>query len=287
MDIQHVTSKDGTSIAYTREGNGPALILVGGGAVDRSENVPLAAELAAHFTTYNYDRRGRGDSGEVLPYAVEREIEDLGALIDVAGEPAHLYGASSGGALAMEAAAAGLPVRSVAVYEVPYSIGEEASQRWRSYGQRLRALLAENRRGDAFELFMRVAGTPEEMIAGAKASPVWAGCEAIAPTLAYDALCLGDDGRPPVGRLATITQPIWVGTGGASPDSFVSGGGDFFDRAADAIVAAVPRSERAVVAGQTHAVEAKTIAPLLERFFRSWDRSVESGRTPDRGGLST
>ena len=107
------------------------------------------------------------------------------------------------------------------------------------------------------------------MVAGAKASPVWAGCEALAPTLAYDALCLGDDGQPPVGRLATITQPTWVGTGGASPESFVSGGGDFFDRAADAISAAVPRSERAVVEGQSHAVDAKTIAPLLKRFLRS------------------
>src|SRR4051812_39127069 len=108
-----VTSKDGTSIAYDRRGSGPALILVGGGLVDRSENAPLAAELAAHFSLYNYDRRGRGESGDTQPYAPEREIEDLEALIAQAGGSAHLYGVSSGGALVLEAAAAGLAIAKI------------------------------------------------------------------------------------------------------------------------------------------------------------------------------
>jgi pimeloyl-ACP methyl ester carboxylesterase len=264
--MNRVTSKDGTEIAYDRQGSGPAVVLVGGGFVDRSENAPLAAELAARFTVYNYDRRGRGDSGDTQPYAVDREIEDLRAMIAEAGGSAHLYGASSGGALALEAAAAGLPVDKVAVYEVPYSMGDDAARQWREYVQELTALLAEGRRGDAAALFMRVAGATEEMIAGARSSPAWPGLEAIAPTLAYDAACLGD-GRPPVARLATITVPTLVATGGASPDSFVAGGGDFFDQAADAIAASIPRAERLTLEGQTHMVDPKALASVLERFF--------------------
>src|SRR5919197_377804 len=134
--MSRVVSKDGTPIAYDRTGDGPALILVGGGLLDpvtgragRWENAPLAEALAARFTVYNYDWRGRADSGDTLPYAVEREVEDLGSLISVAGGSAHLYRVSSGGALALEAAAAGLAADRIAVYEVPYSIGEEASRR--------------------------------------------------------------------------------------------------------------------------------------------------------------
>ncbi|MPZ25930.1 MAG: alpha/beta fold hydrolase [Micromonosporaceae bacterium] len=266
--MKRVTSKDGTSIGYERAGRGPAVILVGGGAVDRSDNAPLAAELARHLTVYNYDRRGRGDSGDTPPYAVARELEDLEALITEAGGTAHLYGSSSGGALALEAAAAGLPVSSVAVYEVPYGIGEAAAQRWREYVERLRTLLAEGRRGDAFALFMGLAGASEEMIESARNSPAWPGCEAIAPTLAYDAACLGD-GRPPADRFARITQPILVATGGASPDSFVGGGGSYFDDAADAIVACLPQARRHTVEGQTHMVDPKVLAPLLEQVFGS------------------
>jgi pimeloyl-ACP methyl ester carboxylesterase len=264
--MNHVTSKDGTSIAYDRQGSGPAVILVGGAFVDRSDNTPLAAELAARFTVYNYDRRGRGHSGDTLPYALDRELEDLQALIAQAGGSAYLYGASSGGALVLETTAAGLAIERLAVYEVPYSMADDGLQRWREYVQELEALLAEGRRGDAAALFMRVAGATEEMIAEAKSSPYWPGLEAIAHTLAYDAACLGD-GRPPTARLARITQPALVATGGASPDSFVGGGGDFFDRAADAIAASIPRAERQVIAGQTHMVDPKVLAPVLERFF--------------------
>jgi pimeloyl-ACP methyl ester carboxylesterase len=256
-DLQ-VTSKDGTSIAYERVGRGPALILVGGGAVDRSENAPLGPELAEQFTVYNYDRRGRGGSGDTLPYAVGREFEDLAALIDVAGGSAHLFGASSGGALALEAAAAGLPIGKLAVYEVPYMNGGVMQQRWQEYRARLDTLLAQRRRGDAFELFMRIAGAPDAQIAAAKASPSWPDCEAIAHTLAYDAACVGD-GPPPTDRLERIMQPTLVVTGG---------GNDFFEQAADAILASVPRAERHVLDGVGHAVEAKVLAPVLYEFLR-------------------
>ncbi|WP_166355390.1 alpha/beta fold hydrolase [Phytoactinopolyspora limicola] len=200
-----ITSSDGTSIAYNQVGSGPPIVLVGGAFVDRSENAPLATELAKSFTVYNYDRRGRGESDDTLPYAVDREIEDIQELIVEAGGWAHLYGISSGGALVLEAAAAGVSVDRLAVYEVPYN-------------------------------------------------------------LADDAACLGD-GHPPATRLATITRPTLVATGGASSESFVGGGGDFFDRAADAITASLPRAERQVIAGQTHMVDPKALAPALERFF--------------------
>jgi pimeloyl-ACP methyl ester carboxylesterase len=239
---------------------------VGGAAVDRSENAPLAAELSRSFTAYNYDRRGRGDSGDTPPYAVEREFEDLGALIEEAGGSAHLYGASSGGALAMEATAAGLAVDRLAVYEVPYDVSEDGTRRHREYSEELDSLLAEGRRGDAFELFMRLAGSTDEMVEGARSSPMWPRLEAIAPTLAYDAACMGDN-RPPRDRLARITQPTLVATGGASPQSFVGGGGDFFGRAADAIAASIPHAERLTIEGQTHMVDPKVLAPVLERFF--------------------
>jgi pimeloyl-ACP methyl ester carboxylesterase len=265
--MNRVTSKDGTSIAYDRQGSGPAVILVGGAFVDRSENASLATELAEQFTVYNYDRRGRGESGDTLPYAVDREIEDLEALIAEAGGSAHLYGISSGGALALEAAAAGVSVDKLAVYEVPYNMAEDGPQRQREYVEQLGAFLAQERRGDAAELFMRTAGASEEMIAGAKDSPVWPGLETIAHTLAYDAACLGN-GQPGTARLARITRPTLVATGGGSPDSFVGGGGDFFGKAADAIAASIPGAERQTIERQTHMVDPKALAPVLERFFR-------------------
>ena len=116
-----VTSDDGTSIAFERFGEGPPVILVGGASTDRAMTRPLARELAGSFTVINYDRRGRGDSGDTQPYAVEREVEDIGVLITEVGEPASLYGHSSGAVLALHAAARGLPVTGLAMYEPPFS----------------------------------------------------------------------------------------------------------------------------------------------------------------------
>jgi pimeloyl-ACP methyl ester carboxylesterase len=264
--MSHVTSKDGTSIAYERSGSGTAVILVGGGAVDRSENAPLVPELAERFTVFNYDRRGRGDSADTPPYALEREIEDIEALIAEAGGSAHLYGVSSGGALVLEAAAAGIAVDKLAVYEVPYNLADDWPRRWREYVEELGSLLAEDRRGDAFELFMRLAGTPDEVIASARSSSYWPGVEAIAPTLAYDAACLGD-GQPPTARLAKITQPTLVATGVAGR---LPGAADWvraLDEAADAMAASIPRAERQIIEGQGHVVDPTALAPVLQRFF--------------------
>src|SRR5207244_3477706 len=154
------------------------------------------------FTTYNYARRGRGGSGDTLPYDVEREVEDIDALIVAAGGRAHLVGISSGGMFALEAAAAGLAAGRIVVYDVPYDTAGDAAQRYGHYRDELGAALAEGRCGDAVALFMRVAGSSDEEIAGARASPYWPGAEALAHTLAYDAALYGP---PPAKRLATIS----------------------------------------------------------------------------------
>jgi thioesterase domain-containing protein len=251
-----VTSRDGTTLAYDRLGDGPPVVLVSGGSTDRSANAGLAAELAGAHSVYNYDRRGRGDSGDTPPYAVDRELEDLRALLDEAGGSAHLYGASSGGALALEAAAAGLPADRLAVYEVPYFVADELLRRWRDYVEQLGAALAQDRRGEAVELFMRVAGAADD-IPRARSSPMWPGLEAVAHTLAYDAACLGD-GRPPTERLAAVTQPTLVATGG---------GQELFEQAADAIAASLPHAQRLTLDGQSHLVDPKALAPVLARFL--------------------
>jgi pimeloyl-ACP methyl ester carboxylesterase len=205
-----VTSRDGTVISFDRQGVGPSIILVGGGLDDGSENAPLVAELAQWFTVFNYARRGRGESTDTQPYHVEREIEDIAALIAEAGGTAHLYGVSSGGMFALEAAAAGLSVERIGLYDVPYGTTDGADERFEGYRRQLATTLADGRRGDAVALFMRLAGSSEVEIDGARNSLYWPPLERIAHTLAYDASLYGPR---PVARLATITQPTLVITG--------------------------------------------------------------------------
>src|SRR5512138_1962324 len=155
--MKTVTSKDGTTIAFDQSGNGPALILVDGATQYRAidpRTTKLAALLAEHFTVFHYDRRGRGDSSDTLPYAVEREVEDIEALIDEAGGSAFVYGISSGGCLALEAAARlGNKIKKLAIYEPPYNSDRAARKQWKEYRQQLADALAEDRRGDAVVLF--------------------------------------------------------------------------------------------------------------------------------------
>ena len=263
--MERVNSKDGTAIAFERVGTGPAVVLVGGAIDDGSENAPLGLALGERFTVYNYARRGRGGSGDTQPYAVEREIEDLGAIITAAGGTAHVFGASSGGGLTLEAAAAGLPIDRLAVHEVPYATSDDGPHWDRRDIPAVEELFAEGRRGDVIELFMRTVGSSEEDIAGAKDSPYWAPLEAIAHTLAFDAAVMGD-GRPPAERLARISQPTLVMTGTVA-DAHGGVPPEFMGRAADAIAASIPRAERAVVEGAGHMVDASLLAPVIGQFF--------------------
>jgi pimeloyl-ACP methyl ester carboxylesterase len=191
------------------------VVLVAGAAVDRSADAPLAELLAADFTVFNLDRRGRGDSGDTPPYAVERELQDLAAVLQEAGGSAYLYGHSGGAALALEAAAAGLPVGKLALYEPPYIL--DATRRPPAdHVEQLEKLVAEGRRGDATAYFMgEVVQAPAEFVAQARTQPWWAAQEALAHTLVYDARVLGDYALP-TGRAQAVRVPTLVLAGGAT-----------------------------------------------------------------------
>jgi pimeloyl-ACP methyl ester carboxylesterase len=263
--MRTVISKDGTPIAFDQLGQGPALILVAGALCARlSWSGPeLAKLLAPHFTVYNYDRRGRGDSGDTRPYAVTREVEDIEVLIDEAGGSAYLYGHSSGGALALEAALRlGEKVKKLAIYEVPYNDDREAQRAWRAYIQQLTELLAANRRGDAVALFMKYVGTPAEQIEGMRHTPAWPQLEAIAPTLAYDhAAILGEDVSVPIERAAQVRVPTLVMNGGASFP--------FMYETARTLGQAMPHAQLRTLEGQSHGPADDVLAPALQEFFLS------------------
>ena len=259
--MNNVSSKDGTQIAFDRSGAGPALILVDGALCSRTFGPmgPLAALLAPHFTVYTYDRRGRGDSGDTLPFSVAREVEDIEALIAEAGGSAFVYGISSGAALALEAARQ-LPttITKLALYEPPYSLDADGIRRFKEYRTQLDELLAAGRGGDAVELFMRLVGAGDEGVAGMRQSPVWPLFEAVAPTLAYDAAALGDSSVP-TERAASVTMPTLVMAGGAAFP--------FIQQSAQVLAAALPHAQHRTLEGQTHEVAAEALAPVLEEFF--------------------
>jgi pimeloyl-ACP methyl ester carboxylesterase len=256
--VSTLTSRDGTTIALDRAGSGPALILVGGGPTDRSANADLAELLAERFTVFNYDRRGRGDSGDTPPYEVDQEFEDIRAVIDQAGGAALLYGTSIGGIIGLEAAARGLPITRLAVWEPPYSLDGARPPLPADYQAQLAALLAEGRHGDMVELFLTKATLiPAEVVASMRTAPFWPELEANAPGLVRDAAIIGDASIP-AERLAMVKAPTLVIDGGTAP--WVSG-------AADKVAAAVPGARRRTLDGQPHNVDSAAIAPALTEFL--------------------
>jgi pimeloyl-ACP methyl ester carboxylesterase len=258
IPMDTVTSRDGTTLAYDRLGDGPPVVLVSGGSVDRTSNAGLAEQLADTHRVYNYDRRGRGDSGDTPPYAIEREVEDIAAVLEAAGGSAHLYGSSSGGGLAMHAAAAGLPVRRLALWEPPYNVNGRPDLP-ADTASVYRELVEAGRRGDAAEYFMaKVVGMPPEFVAQARQAPWWAQQEAIAHTLAYDATIMGDYTLP-VDIAKAITVPTLIVVGGASFG--------FMAETADALAQLIPNAQWATVEGQAHNVDPGALAPVLKRFF--------------------
>ncbi len=256
-----VTSNDGTAIAYEKSGTGPALILVDGALCSRAFGpmAKVAPLLAPQFTVFSYDRRGRGDSSDVQPYAREREVEDIAALIRVAGGSAHLVGLSSGAALALEAAAAGLGIKKVAAYEPPY-VGSDSRAGARYEGQ-LKKLIAEGRRGAAVKYFMRdMVGVPPIFVVLMQLMfGVWKKLKAVAHTLPYDAAVMGDF-TVPVSRLGTIRTPTLV-MHGSKTDARLK-------KAAQAVAEAVPSAQHLALAGQTHNVSPEVLTRALLDFFR-------------------
>ncbi|MGI8448169.1 MAG: alpha/beta fold hydrolase [Streptosporangiaceae bacterium] len=259
--MKSVTSADGTVIAYEQQGSGPALIIVDGAMSTRGGKAALRAMLAPQLTVFGYDRRGRGDSGDTLPYAVDREIEDIQALIEVAGGTAALYGHSSGAALALDAALQlGGGVSKIAVYEAPYNDDPAAQQAWRRYLEQLAEALAEGRHGDAVTLFMTYVGTPAEQIDGMRQQDFWPAMAALGPTLAYDhTAILGKDAAVPAGRAARLSVPALVMYGTASFP--------FMAETARKLQQAMPHGELRAMEGQGHDVSPATLAPALLEFL--------------------
>jgi pimeloyl-ACP methyl ester carboxylesterase len=252
-------SADGTLIAFDRAGAGPALILIAGALRDRASNRPLAAALAPYFTIYNYDRRGRGASGDTAPYSVSKEIEDFAAVLAEAGGAALVYGHSSGAALALEAAARGPAITKLAVYEPPYVVTEELSRQRVELAESVGQLISAGRRADAVERFLTVATQLEpEAVAMLRASWRWPALEALAGTLPYD-LAIMDGGAVPAARLARIGVPTLFLDGAASP-----GWARDSVRAAASVV---PGARHRSLDRQDHSVQESIIAPLLVSYF--------------------
>lgn len=258
-----VISSDGTPIAFDRSGVGQPLVLVGGALSDRTAGAELAALLAPRLTVFAYDRRGRRESGDTPPYTVEREVEDLQALIAEAGGSAFAFGHSSGAVLALEAAAGGAPIRKLALYEPPFIVDDTRPPLPEDYVARLEELLAAGERGEAVAYFMRVGpGVPEEMLAGMRSSPMWPEMEALAHTLPYDGRIMGDTmfGRPlPAERWASVAVPVLIADGGDSPP--------WQRNSARALAEALPNAEYRTLEGQTHGAAPEVLAPVLETFF--------------------
>jgi len=183
-----IVSKDGTNITYDKTGRGPPLIIVAGAFQDRMAMAAYAEPLSKHFTVYNYDRRGRGESGDTQPYAVAREIEDIDALIREAGGSAFVFGGSSGGVLTLDAAAHGSDITKLAIYEPPFVVDDSRDPVPENMVDQLNDMIVSGRRGEAAETFMTKGSLmPADMVAGMRAQPFWRGVEAVAHTLVYDA----------------------------------------------------------------------------------------------------
>ncbi|HEY3869887.1 MAG TPA: alpha/beta hydrolase [Actinocrinis sp.] len=264
-DTRTVVSKDGTVIAYERIGSGPPVVVVDGAFCSRTMGPghSLAKPLAEHFTVYIYDRRGRGGSGDTLPYDTDRELEDLRAVIDAAGGTADVFGHSSGASLALEAARQGLPIRRLALYEAPMVVDDSRPPVGEDYGERLRALIEAGRPGAAIKQFMTEGvRVPKAMTLIMPLTPAWSKLKAVAPTVVYDTAFVEPylKGHPlPAERWAAIDLPTLVLLGGKSPAWMKHGVQELAGR--------LPGARLQVLDGQTHMVKPGVVAPVLREFF--------------------
>lgn len=256
-----VTSADGTRIAFDLLGQGPPIVVVSGMFCDRQTTQDLAEHLAAQFTVMNYDRRGRGESGDTAPYAAEREVEDIAALITEAGGTASVYGHSSGAGLALNAAAGELAITRLILHEPPYGPDDEESKRGaRDLAEGVLTALSEDRRADAIKLFFADYGMPPEMVDELSNDPKML---AVAPTMAYDFEVMGDvaGGTIPEDLVGAIGVPTLVIAGGASPE--------FFQDTAVRITELLPNGKHVVLEGQDHGAPASVVAPVVAEFLNA------------------
>ena len=267
--MRKVISKDGTPIAFDQSGQGPAIMLVAGATATRLDEASLASALAPHFTVFAYDRRGRGDSGDTAPYAVEREVEDLDALINEAGGKAFVFGHSSGAVLALEAARL-LPTKiaKLALYEPQFIIDDSRPPAPEDAAAHLTELVSSGRRGEAVEYFMTLVGTPAEMVAQIRQSPMWPGLEKLAQTLAYDITIIGntESGDPlSLRKWATVTVPTLVMDG-----TMFLGREEihvFMRHCAQELANILPDAQRRTLEGQDHGPADEVLVPALQEFF--------------------
>ena len=258
-----VISKDGTRIAFDKSGKGAAIIIVNGALGFREfyGDKPLVAALSNDFTIYTYDRRGRGESTDTKPYAAEKEIEDVEALIDDAGGSSFLYGVSSGAALALHVAARvdSAKVPKLALYEPPYGSNNEKDKAdFASQKNRINELLRDGQSGDAAAFFVTSLGTPPETVEELRKSPDWPFMQRVEHTLAYDYNVLGD-GAIPVEIAKTLKMPVLIMNGGKSFD--------FMRDTAESLSKVIPNAQWKVLKDQTHQVSPEVLAPVLRAFF--------------------
>jgi pimeloyl-ACP methyl ester carboxylesterase len=255
--MKTVQSTDGTEIAYEATGSGPALILVTGAFCDHTSPAALATALSTKWTVYAYDRRGRGSSGDTSPYAVVREIDDLAAVMEEAGDSPLLYGHSSGARLALDAAAAGLPIGRLAVYEPPFGLGAPSAGA-ATLRSRVERLLHVGDRTGAAVLHLRESGMPEHVVQYMRQAPWWPAMEAFADTLPYDEALCGDL-TIPFDRLERIVVPTLVLGGGNSDAEFL--------KALRTVADTIPGSTYAVLDEQDHVPADDVVEPMLSGFF--------------------
>jgi len=253
-----VTSKDGSIIAYDKRGQGPLLILVLGALNKRGSGKKLAGNLEDKFTVVSYDRRGRGDSTEESTYSVNKEVQDIEALIDANGGKAFLYGHSSGAILALLASKSlSSEVVSAALYELPYNSKPEDKEAAESYRKELKQLLNSDKHAEAVALFIKSVGVSDKQIAALKKLPMWKGLVAMAHTLAYDTIDLMEE-YPKMDVKAIKTKTLVMNGGSSS---------EFMRQTAQELAKLLPNGEYKELEGQQHDVKAEVLAPVLIRFF--------------------
>lgn len=256
--MEHLTSADGTRIAYERGGTGRPIVFATGAFNDHTTAAPLADRLAGDFTVLTYDRRARGGSGDTRPYAIEREVEDLAALIDLVGGEAAVFGFSSGALLAVYAAAAKLRITHLALYEAPYAMPGQADKA--DLPQRLEDLVRQGRPGDAVVLFQTEGiGLPPDVVAQIRQSPMFPALEAIAQSTVYDATITAAFATPDPARTG-VDVPALVMNGSETWPGLA--------RAARALADALPRGRhQEIPGGADHGIPAEETADAVRSFL--------------------
>lgn len=257
---EFATSKDGTKIAYDKVGSGPTLLIVNGAMGFRGNSFAkrFQAEFAKHFTVIDYDRRGRGESGDTLPYRVQKEVDDIAALVaGPGGGKCLVFAQSSGAALALEAAASGVPMTKLFAYEPPYMVGDPKDRPASDFKEHLEGLVADGKRDAAVAYFMKTVGVPGFAVAIMRLFPFWKDLRAVAHTLPYDAAVMAGFDFPKA-RLARLKVPVVAIAGEKTTPTL--------KRAVAEVAATVPGAKHEVAPKMSHAVDAKRLAPLL----RTW-----------------